>query len=283
VSAVVSEDATLVPAAAGDILDRAATELELRRQGRRLQGLVDERTAALTRATRELELFSYSVSHDLRAPLRSLDGFSQALIEDHADELDGEARDYLGRIRRAAQRMTAMLDGLLSLARVTGGPVGCEPVDLSALAEEIAARLQRTAPHRCVRFHIAAGMATQGDPDLLAVAARSLLGNAWKFTTGVTGAMIEVGETTLDGAPAWFVRDNGVGFDMANVDRLFSAFSRLHAEDQFPGLGIGLALVQRVVHRHGGRLVAVAAPGAGATFTFRLALTLPGAAYGPAT
>jgi PAS domain S-box-containing protein len=270
-SPLTTEDVMLVSAAVRDISDRVAIETELRRHRDRLEEFVGERTAALVHLNQELESFSYSVSHDLRAPLRSLDGFSQALIEDHAAELGDQTRDYLSRIRRAAQRMTAMLDGLLTLSHDTRGEIACVRVDLSALARDIADQLQQTDPGRRVQFRIASGLAAQADPNLLRVALQNLLGNAWKFTTGVDEALIEVGATELDGAPAWFVRDNGSGFDMTYADRLFGAFQRLHTQDQFPGTGIGLATVRRVVHRHGGLIAASAAPGAGATFTFTLA------------
>ena len=270
-SPLTTDGARLVSAAVRDISARVAIETELRLHRERLEDLVEERTASLLQMNEELESFSYSVSHDLRAPLRSLDGFSQALLEDHASQLDDQMRDYLARIRRAAQRMAAMLDGLLTLSRVTRGDIGDEPVDLSALAADVIEQLRHTDRERLVRVLIAPRLTCRGDANLLRVVLQNLIGNAWKFTGGTEDAAIEIGETRVDGEPAWFVRDNGAGFDPTYADRLFGAFQRLHREEQFPGTGIGLATVQRVVRRHGGSIAATGVPGRGATFTFTLA------------
>ena len=223
----------------------------------------------LVALNRELESFSYSVSHDLRSPLRSMDGFSLALLEDYGDRLDDEARDSLQRIRGASQRMGRLIDELLGLARVTRAELRIQDVDLSAMAGEIAAALARTQPGRRVRWEIEKGIVLRGDRELLAIALQNLLDNAWKFTGKVDEAVIRVGTRHEDGRPVCFVADNGAGFDMAYAARLFGAFQRLHHETDFPGTGVGLAIVQRVMRRHGWSLGADAAPGQGATFYFR--------------
>jgi light-regulated signal transduction histidine kinase (bacteriophytochrome) len=219
---------------------------------------------------RELEAFSYSVSHDLRAPLRAIDGFSQALVEDCGEQLDDSARDYLRRIRAATKRMADLIDDLLDLSRVTRREMRREPVDLSALASAIGSQLQRSEPARRVDLVVRPGLVARGDPHLLRLLLENLLGNAWKFTGGRAEARVEFGATEAHGGVAYFVRDDGVGFDMAYADKLFGAFQRLHAADEFPGTGIGLATVQRIVHRHGGRVWAESVVGGGATFYFSL-------------
>lgn len=224
----------------------------------------------LAALNKELEAFSYSVSHDLRAPLRAMDGFSQALLEDHTDQLDAEAKDYLDRIRAASQHMGRLTDDLLNLSRVARGEMEREAVDLSAIAEAIAQGLQQTEPERQVEFVIQKGLAASGDERLLSVGLQHLLENAWKFTGKEARATIEFGATQIEGELAYFVRDGGVGFDMAYSDKLFGAFQRLHSTEEFPGTGIGLATVQRVVHRHGGRVWAEGAVGQGATLYFTL-------------
>ena len=224
----------------------------------------------LEAANKELEAFSYSVSHDLRAPLRSLDGFSQALLEDYHDRLDDTGRDFLQRVRAASQRMGTLIDDLLSLSRVTRGDLQVEKVDLSALATALAAELQRSDPQRDVRFAIAPDLVARGDPGLMRLVLQNLLGNAWKFTGKRSPAHVEVGSMAHDGGRAFFVQDDGAGFDMAYAAKLFGAFQRLHASDEFPGSGIGLATVQRIIHRHGGQVWAEGTPGRGATFYFTL-------------
>jgi light-regulated signal transduction histidine kinase (bacteriophytochrome) len=224
----------------------------------------------LAAANAELESFSYSVSHDLRAPLRSIDGFSQALLEDYPDRLDEQGKDYLQRVRSAAQRMGVLIDDLLNLSRVTRSEMRPETVDLSTLAQSIAAELQETQPERQVAFVIAPGLTTNGDARLLRILMQNLLGNAWKFTGAHPQARIKFGVNRADGEPAYFVRDDGAGFDMAHADKLFGAFQRLHTEAEFKGTGIGLATVQRIAHRHGGRVWANSKVGKGATFYFTL-------------
>jgi light-regulated signal transduction histidine kinase (bacteriophytochrome) len=217
----------------------------------------------------ELESFSYSVSHDLRSPLRSMDGFSLALLEDYGDQLDDEARDSLQRIRGASQRMGRLIDELLGLARVTRAELKIQDVDLSAIAEEIASALSKAQPERRVRWEIEPGIVVRGDRELLAIALQNLLDNAWKFTGKIDEGVIRVGMRQEEGKPVCFVSDNGAGFDMAYASRLFGAFQRLHHEVDFPGTGVGLAIVQRVMRRHGWSLGAQASLGQGATFYFR--------------
>jgi hypothetical protein len=226
--------------------------------------------AALEAANKELEAFSYSVSHDLRAPLRSIDGFSQALLEDCVDQLDEEGKDNLQRVRAATQRMGELIDDMLNLSRVARKEIRVETVDLSAMAQTIAAELRRSQPERQVELVIAEGMVADGDSGLLKAALENLLGNAWKFTGKRSEAKIEFGITRQDGISAYFVRDNGAGFDPAYADKLFGAFQRLHDAHEFIGTGIGLATVQRIIHRHGGQVWAESEVGKGATFYFTL-------------
>jgi light-regulated signal transduction histidine kinase (bacteriophytochrome) len=219
----------------------------------------------------ELEAFSYSVSHDLRAPLRSVDGFSQALLEDCYNQLDTSGQDYLNRIRAATQRMGYLIDDLLTLSRVTRSDIQIESVNLSRLAHEICTDLQQRQPDRSIEFVIQPGLLTQGDERLLRVALENLLNNAAKFTSKHSHAKIELGTLTQnDDSLVYFVRDDGAGFDMRYTSKLFSPFQRLHAMQEFPGNGIGLATVQRVVRRHGGRVWAESKLEGGATFYFTL-------------
>lgn len=234
----------------------------------RERSLVQEQLVA---ANSELEAFTYSVAHDLRAPLRSIDGFGQALLEDYSGKLDAQGQDNLQRVRAGAQRMAELIDGLLTLSRVTRADLHREKVDLSKMAMAIFKDLQRSEPDRRLEITIAAGLVTQGDGRLLQAALENLLGNAWKFTRRKTQARIEFGRTeraVQNGA--FFVRDDGDGFDMAYADKLFAPFQRLHRQSEFPGTGIGLATVQRIVYRHGGRIWAEGAVGQGATFYFTL-------------
>ncbi len=224
----------------------------------------------LEAANQELEAFSYSVSHDLRAPLRSIDGFSEALREDYADQLDENGKDSLRRIRAATQRMGQLIDDLLNLSRVTRAELRRETVDLSRLAKTIGTELRQRDPQRHVEFIVPEGLVTSGDPQLLRVVLDNLLGNAWKFTSKQSQARIEFGSNATNGTQAFFVRDNGAGFDMAYASKLFGAFQRLHAMEEFAGTGIGLATVQRIINRHGGRVWAEAAVNQGATFYFTL-------------
>ncbi len=228
----------------------------------------------LEATNRELEAFSYSVSHDLRAPLRSIDGFSQILVEDYADEIDEEGKDYLGRVRSASQRMGMLIDDILGLSRVTRGSMERKRLDLDALAEEVAEELREARPERKVEFSARKGLEVWGDPTLLRVALVNLIGNAWKFTAKNPEARVEFGLSEglshRGRVPVYYVRDNGAGFDQAYAGKLFGAFQRLHGADEFEGTGIGLATVQRVVHRHGGRIWAEGEEGRGATFYFTL-------------
>ncbi|WP_306535329.1 ATP-binding protein [Geobacter sp.] len=240
-----------------------------------LEKRVRERTAALERANREMESFSYSVSHDLRAPLRHIDGFSRALLEDCAGQLDLQGKGYLTRICAAANRMGQLIDDLLQLASVSRSDLQRRSVSLSLLARTIAAELAGTDPERDVSFTIAEGVKGDGDPLLLRIVLENLLGNAWKYTGKKPRAVIEFGAVEGEEGRAFYVRDNGVGFDMAYVDKLFNPFQRLHAMDEFEGTGIGLATVRRVVERHGGRVWAEGMLGTGATIYFTLGETQP--------
>jgi len=242
-----------------DITERKRAEEELQKVN-----------TELTAVNKELEAFSYSVSHDLRAPLRSIDGFSQALLEDYPDRLDEQGKGYLQRVRSATQRMGILIDDLLSLSRVTRSEMRRETVDLSALAQSIAEELQETQPERQDTFVIAPGQTTSGDSQLLRLLMENLISNAWKYTGHHPQARIEFGVTQVDGKKAFFVRDDGAGFDMAYVDKLFGVFQRLHAQEEFPGTGIGLATVQRIAHRHGGQVWAEGKVEEGATFYFTL-------------
>ncbi len=219
----------------------------------------------------ELESFSYSVSHDLRAPLRTIDGFSQMLEEALGTKLDGDASEYLRRVRRAAKRMSQLIEDLLALAKVGQYEMNVESVDVSNIASSVLEALTLADAERRVEIDVAPGLRADADRRLLRIVFENLLGNAWKFTSKVDGARITVGCNAGPQGAAFYVRDNGAGFDTAYADRLYSAFQRLHKESEFPGTGIGLATVQRVVHRHGGRIWAEARVNEGATFHFTLA------------
>lgn len=224
----------------------------------------------LEAANAELEAFSYSVSHDLRAPLRHIDGFSQILLEDHEQDLNENRRSYLRRMRAATSRMGDLIDDLLGLSRLTRADMHWENVELSTLARSVAADLRESDPKRDVKFVIPEGLVASGDARLLRVALENLLSNAWKFTKNQPTSKIEFGVTQREGVPAYYVRDNGAGFDMAYAGKLFGAFQRLHSAEEFEGTGIGLATVRRVVRRHGGQVWAEGEPGKGATFYFTL-------------
>jgi PAS domain S-box-containing protein len=221
-------------------------------------------------ANHELEAFSYSVAHDLRAPLRGIDGFSQALLEDYADELDDEGKKYLSFVRESAQHMAVLIDDLLTLSRVTRSEMRDEMVDLSEIARTSLARLQRNDPQRVVKVTIEADLVDRGDPGLLTALFENLVGNAWKFTAKKDAPHIEFGRTVDHGRDAYFVRDNGAGFDMEFSAKLFGVFQRLHSAAEFEGTGIGLATVQRIVRRHHGRVWADSVVGVGACFYFTL-------------
>jgi PAS domain S-box-containing protein len=253
-----------------DITERIILEEKTRKLNEDLEIRVRERTSDIERSTRELDAFAYSVSHDLRAPLRSLNGFSQALLEDFADVLDDTGKDYLRRIHRSVRTMGQMIDSLLNLSRATRADLNRGPIDLTALAGEIAAELAAADPGRDVAVKIADDLSCTGDPQLLRLVLRNLLGNARKFSAKTPGARIDVGQVDIDGEGVFFVRDNGAGFDMRYAGKLFGAFQRLHSATDFEGTGVGLATVQRIVSRHGGRIFAEAEPGQGATFYFTL-------------
>lgn len=251
----------------------ASRENELREYRR-----AEEKAAELAAVNRDLEAFSYSVSHDLRAPLRSIDGFTRVLQEDYAKNLDQEGREHADRIRRAAQRMGDLIDDMLNLAQVSRTDLRLAEINLGALAREIADTLRERAPDRKATFVIAEPIQAQGDFGLMRIALDNLLGNAWKFTKNSSPAEIEIGQRVVDGEPACYVRDNGAGFDMAYAGKLFQAFQRLHDAQEFPGSGIGLAIVHRIVTKHGGRIWAESEPGKGTTFYFTL--PTPGEASG---
>ena len=231
---------------------------------------LEEDAKQLARSNRELEAFSYTISHDLRAPLRSIDGFSDALLADYADRLDETGKGYLTRVRRAATRMGQLIDDLLELARVSRVELVTSPVALDALATRLVRDLRERDPRRAVDVLIQAGIPAQGDARLLALVLQNLLENAWKFTSRRASARIEFGVSSEGPPVTYFVRDNGVGFDMAHSSKLFGIFQRLHSLDEFPGTGVGLAIVQRIVERHGGRIWVEAKPDEGATFFFTL-------------
>jgi light-regulated signal transduction histidine kinase (bacteriophytochrome) len=253
-----------------DISERVAAEEAVQALNAELEGRVAERTAELEAANAELEAFSYSVSHDLRSPLRSVSGFSSVLMEDHADALDPEVRGLLARIQAGAERMGTLIDDLLGLARLSRTEMHRQEVDLGELAARVAAGLAERDPGRHVEFRIAQDASAYGDPRLLGIVLDNLLGNAWKFTAKQPRAVVEFGALSDNGARAFFVRDNGAGFDMAYANKLFGPFQRLHHHDEFEGTGIGLATVQRIVRRHGGEVRAEGAVGAGATITFTI-------------
>ena len=253
-----------------DVTEQWRNTEALERLNEELESRVAERTRALETANRELESFSYSVSHDLRAPLRAINGFSRLLEEEYAATLDDKARNYLSRVRAGSVKMGTLIDDLIGLSRVTRQAKKSERVDLSALAAEIAAELQEEATARKVEWTIAPGLSAMCDPGLIRVVLENLLGNALKYSSKREDARIEFGISDKDGRPAYFVRDNGVGFDMAYAGKLFGAFQRLHAAAEFPGTGIGLATVARVIHRHGGKVWAEGRLGEGATFWFTL-------------
>ena len=238
--------------------------------------MADEQTdpgkalAALEESRRELESLTYTIAHDLRAPLRTIDGFARALSDDCGEDLDADGRRYLQHVLDAAQRMSGMLEGLLSLARIQRAEFQPVRVDLSKIAHEIGERLRAAEPSRAVEFVVADGISAEGDISLLMVALEALLQNAWKFTRGREPARIEFGAQPAT-PTVYDVRDNGAGFDMRYADKLFGPFQRLHPERDFAGTGIGLAAVHRIVRRHGGRIWAEAAPDRGATFHFTLA------------
>lgn len=253
-----------------DVTVRKQAEEEIRRLNEELEERVRRRTAELEVANRELEAFSYSVSHDLRAPLRSIDGFSKALLEDYANTLDDRAKEYLEKVRRAARHMGDIIDDLLKLSRVSRADINYEAVDLSGLVRTVAETLKESDPSRNVAFLIQDGIVVSGDRRLLGIVVANLLENAWKFTSGNKEPRIEFGSPGEPDEKVFFFRDNGIGFDMAYGDKLFNVFQRLPGSEKFPGTGIGLATVQRIINRHGGRIWAEGKPGEGAVFYFTI-------------
>ncbi|MGO9496482.1 MAG: sensor histidine kinase [Solirubrobacteraceae bacterium] len=248
---------------ATDVTERVRVEEELERR-------VAARTADLERVNKELETFAYSVSHDLRAPLRAVDGFSKALLDDYWEELGDEGRHYLERLRAGAVRMGNLIDEILQLSRLSRHPFARAPVDMSALASDVIAELNTAEPDRRVQVEIQDGLLAEADPGLAQTVLHNLLDNAYKFTAKTTHPWIRFGAAEQDGVPVYFVADNGAGFDIAHADRLFRPFHRLHRESEFPGDGIGLATVARAVHRHDGVIWAQGAVNEGATFHFSL-------------
>jgi light-regulated signal transduction histidine kinase (bacteriophytochrome) len=238
---------------------------ELRRYRTQLEKLVQERTTALTAINRELEAFSYSVSHDLRSPLLSFNALNQSLLADYGDALDPRAKDYLQRMRLASERIASVFDGLQTLFRLTSGEIHREQ---SAMASEIVEEMRASSPERKLEVAIAEGMTASADPRLARILLTNLISNAWKFTAKSPAARVVIGTEIVEGGTRMFVRDNGVGFDMIYAHKLFGAFQRLHSQSEFPGAGIGLATVRRIVNRHGGRAWAEGVVGEGATFYF---------------
>lgn len=253
-----------------DITPIKRAEEKVREFNLELEGRVSERTEELMRAYKELESFSYSVSHDLRTPLRSIDGFSKALLDDYAGVLDDTGKDFLTRIRNATQRMGHLIDSLLQLSRIGRAELDYGDVDLSDMANDIFRHLGENHPEQKVVVKIHNDMQVRGDKKLLHIALENLLNNAWKFSGKEEEARIEVGRKDDDGKAVFFVRDNGIGFDMRYAEKLFGAFQRLHNDKEFEGTGIGLATVQRVIARHGGTIWAESEPGEGTTFFFTL-------------
>jgi PAS domain S-box-containing protein len=253
----------------GNVIGASKVARDISDRKRAEEALARAKEATET-ANRELEAFSYSVAHDLRAPLRGIDGFSKVLLDDYSEKLDSAGRRYLGRVRESAQHMAQLIESLLTLARVNQGDVRRECVDLSELARATAERLRTSQPERNVEFLIAKGLTGTGDDRLLGVVLENLLGNAWKFSRDTPKACIEFGCSRESGQSIFFVRDNGAGFDMAFASKLFGVFQRLHTSNEFEGTGIGLATVQRIIGRHGGRIWAEAKVGEGATFYFTL-------------
>ena len=253
-----------------DITATRHAQKEIQKLNTELEQRVRERTAQLEATNKELESFSYSVSHDLRAPLRSIDGFSQALLEDYYEQLDEKGKNYLSRVRSAAQRMAQLIDDMLNLAQVTRTSMKLVSVDLSAMVKSMTEEFMENGKQRSTEFIIAPGLVDQADATLMKVALQNLLDNAWKFTSKKPETRIEFGMVDMDGKRTYFVRDNGAGFNMKYADKLFTPFQRLHQSTEFTGTGVSLATVQRIIHRHNGKIWAEGEEDKGATFYFTL-------------
>lgn len=258
-----------------DLADRSGLAIENARLYDQLERRVRERTAELQRVNEELEAFGAAVSHDLRAPIRAIAGFSDILLEEYGARMDDTGRHYIDRIRVAADRMSALVTDLLELSRVTRASIRREVVDLSSLARGVVEELRRRHPSRTVVVEIAESLIASGDGGLIRIVFENLLANAWKFTSGRGLASVDIGADDLDGQRVFFVRDNGVGFDPAHAERLFAPFARLHASADFDGIGLGLTTVQRIISRHGGSVWAMSAVDQGATFFFTLSHASP--------
>jgi len=261
-----ADDYLVKPFSAQELLARVGTHLQLA-QARRVWA------NELEQANKELEAYSYSISHDLRAPLRAIDGFSKALLDEYAPVFDERARHYLDRVRTGTQKMSGLIDDLLNLSRINRTDLQKEAIDLTALARSVASELKSRQPERKFTFEIAGELTGHGDARLVAVVLDNLLGNAAKYTSKRAHARITFGQENKAGKSVFYIRDNGAGFDIAYADKLFAPFQRLHQDSEFEGTGIGLATVQRVISRHGGRIWAEAEVDKGATFYFTLGET----------
>lgn len=265
-----TENLTKVMVSREELAKEVETRRQAEQQAREYADSLRKRSSELAAVNRELETFAYSVSHDLRAPLRSMTGFCQALVEDYGERLDATGKDYVRRISAASRRMGQLIDDLLALSRVTRTDIRRGKVDLSGLARTIAEQLRQAEPGRDVEFKIQPDVVAEGDETLLRTALENLIGNAWKYSAHKPHATIEFGTAPNGAEPTYYVRDDGIGFDMAHADKLFKPFQRLHSSTEFDGTGIGLASVANIVRRHGGRIWAESRPGAGTTMRFTL-------------